>query len=226
MEPNREEYEDALQMLQDYAKRLDDDILEEVKSTQEDEAEDSQLIGYRFSRGNHVYVIHGRRDDKAEYFNVTFPYNFLLDFSRVLMLKNTDKDPEELQGKEIDVKAGISELQSFAKDDPQRYDAMRARLIDLLSSPNTSYAIGKQNGVITSIESTSRVFPYQEDFSIVDLQDAIQSVIGVGIPARNHLQRAHRIAPRTHIPEATKPKEDVEEPDAKEGGSDSLHYIN
>jgi len=114
---------------------------------------------------------------------------------------------------------------SLAQQNPEEQAYMKEELVDLLCNTDCSYAIIKPDGVVLGFEVTRRIFPDSSDFGMKGLHDAIRTVVSVGIPARNYLQRTHHLT-NINIPEATKPADDSSNNTQEKDADDSLRYIN
>lgn len=221
---SREDFNDKLEELTEYAERVGDTIEEGELTT-----EDGLAYGFRASRGNHSYVVHANPQDINEYFNITYPYNLVGDIARLEMLQQNNVDTledidfapqsDETSGVPFDIDIGKQKLIEIAQENPEGQSKLREALIDKVSSPECSYSIQHENGVIMAVELTRRIFPYNTEFSLSEYHRSVQTVISIGLPARNLLQRAHGVKDAAP-PEGTKPETDQVDDDEKD-----LRYI-
>ncbi|RZV05077.1 hypothetical protein BDK88_4316 [Natrinema hispanicum] len=188
--PSSEEFDQALDTIAEYVHAIGDEISEEnVGSlTVEVRGEEYELTGHTcVGEEDSVYMIAGHPD--LEFFYVVYALSVTgnvanqLDESIVDGLLEGQEDLDDTVRKR---RAAKMLLERLPRGD---MDALKAYTFMFLSSGhNNTLLHSDENGVFEYYTVENQIFPYEDDFSIREVQDAVQSTV-TGGRRGNHLLR-------------------------------------
>lgn len=202
---NPEQFEEVLDNLSRYVQKINDEITaESVEGIAEItyHGEQIELTGHRCIHGAHIYTVAGHPE--IEYFNIGYLISLAQNIGNRLPDGIVQRLVTDLDGVELEdarYQAGVQLL-----DQVQRQSMDSFKLGLFLIASNTSTATTLENndeGSLLAYSVSKKIFPYQEDFTISDFEEAAQTVVSTGSRARSVLARGIHLNVDQERPERT-----------------------
>ena len=182
-----DDFEAVLEAVAECVKAIGDEV--EGKITAND---GSDVIGYQCSRGPLSYLVHGRRD--SEFFTIQYPADVIsgiadiLDESDAQEILSEDaipSDPEDLTSGLLRRQAAVYVLD---QQDEELMSKLEYEASTILSSSDTSFSWRRTDeNTFAGFDVHRKVFPYREEFDVVEFDNAARAVIATGNLGSNFL---------------------------------------
>lgn len=218
--PTTQEFNEALGKIESYIPDTGDEIEEHISERiSEAEAEtddldaihlwgsfrlnipeDEELDGFFCSHGDNYYFVTGSSDSR--FFNLHYLVDFTYEIASVLSddqaanileesVSDLESNAKEGEIEEYRLEAAKEFLVSLDEDDIRE---LQFYLTDRLSDPEVAYRTfsDEYNGadLFVGYGVSKKLYPYREDFDILEYNDAVQAVVSVGYNAFRYLSNA------------------------------------
>lgn len=197
-----EGFSDAMDVVEEYLERAGEDV---VESGEIEPAVGTPHKGFLVQHGPHALRIEAEPDNW--HFDVVYQHTVFETFAKHAAIPDSVGDDIE-PGEEIEIEVELNEQhleQAIAEterildnQDDEKKETLRQKFARMLSTPTEglSYQLFHLNHVIDTdvsgvvgLETRSRIWPYEEDFSPSDVHQACQAVVSNGLPVTVLLHR-------------------------------------
>ncbi|WP_336021823.1 hypothetical protein [Halobellus salinisoli] len=178
--PSDKQYNDAVNTVCDDLEKVDCYVLDVVEPDN--------------FEGHIVYFRHGSRqieifaEKEERFFDIGYRINLAENIGQSIDFEPNEEQPD-LFGKKVSPETAVG----YHKLAEIPTDQMRDFTYQLgmhLSSPFTSYQLSTDNdGVVYSYAVWKKLFPYERDYTLRRLEEAIQAVVSVGVNANRFVNR-------------------------------------
>lgn len=165
--------------------------VEEFEEEHEDEIRDFHRVVLH--SGGHNVAVQGAVG--FDYFTVFYPYYFAsaisdsIDENQAQAVFEDTETPEDKD--ELKSKAAIRLLEQI---DSKKMSQLDYELSKQVSSPLTGYEMWRtEEGAIYGFHIEKKIFPFEEDYSLNQFNEAVQAVISQGMSGRKFLDRVFNI---------------------------------
>lgn len=175
-----DDHQDALELVRNQMKDLGAEFHSET-TFEFSERPDAPAIF--FERTGYTIGVAAYKD--REFFQVYYPYSVAQSLAQNLPTESIEQiiDNQDIEGESEDEEyeeAAKYLLEALDEDDMRRF---RYRLSDKIStSGNTLYGFYDTDGdALFRYEVTSKIFPYEDGYSLSDLEEQVRSVMSDGV---------------------------------------------
>lgn len=200
--PTEEEFKVALDDIANYVQKIDDEITTRGSFSIEYEDQNNEIhefTGHRCLHKNTTYIIVG--NDEFKYMSILSFMNVRQSIAQRISKEEAqeiideNEEDEDIDGKKI----AANELLQQA--DPEEMQAAISYIYAWLSGDNYLIEIqSTDTGAIAYMSMERKIFPYEDEFSIRELNNSITAVVSAGEKARNLVPRTITIAKQNNDP--------------------------
>lgn len=173
--PREQEIEDKLDELAGYAEKLGHEV-----DKVEEEIDGEKIRGIVCSTGAHHYQIVASVSRDIDYFEVSYPFDLQQIIARELKRRNEGEEVEIDPDEDEDyMKEARKKLVGLTNS---QYKKVQVGLIERITTTEASYEIETINDFgVRGFSVQKKIFPFEEDFGIKELNAAARTVMFKGI---------------------------------------------